>query len=309
MPLWGYTGKEHLLHSSVNEDIVFLQDVIVAWLRDNKGNFIQTVTGGLCICIYVFNCIFQLRPGFNKSATLQKNVWYRFLILITLAHFSDAVKLLGVTLDQTLSFDQHVSNVVRSCMYHTRALRHTRPLITIDAAKMIAFSIVGARLDYCNSLLFGTTACNLDRLQRIRNTLVRAVLQKPFSAHSTELQRQLHWLPIRQRIEYKIVAITYKAKHSGLPVYLHDLLHEYQPTRTLRSSTAHILQRPPLISLFADRSFSIAAPTVWNSLSPSARSADAIGTFKSRLKTDLFALAYITLDGSALSQRFRFACD
>lgn len=78
-------------------------------------------------------------------------------------HFSDAVKLLGVTLDQTLSFDQHISNVVRSCTYHTRALRHIRPLITIDAAKMIASSIVGARLDYCNSLLFGTTACNLDR--------------------------------------------------------------------------------------------------------------------------------------------------
>ena len=81
------------------------------------------------------------------------------------------------------------------------------------------------------------------------------MLQKPFSAHSTELRRDLHWLPIRQRIEYKIAAITHKTKHSGLPVYLHDLLHDYQPTRTLRSSTANKLQRPPLISSFADRSF------------------------------------------------------
>jgi len=186
-----------------------------------------------------------------------------------------------VTLDQTLSFDQHVSNVVRSCTYHTRALRHIRPLITIDAAKMIASSIVRARLDYCNSLLFGTTACNLDRLQHVQNTLARAVLQKPFSAHSTELRWHLHWLPIRQSIEYKIAAITYKAKYSGLPVYLHDLLHDYQPTRTLRSSTANKLQHPPLISSFADRSFSIAAPTVWNSLSPSTRSTDTIGAFKS----------------------------
>ena len=102
-------------------------------------------------------------------------------------YFSGAVKMLGVTLDQTLSFDQHVSNVVSSCTYHTRALRHIKPLITISAAKMIASSVVGARLDYCNSLLFGTNACNLDHLQRIQNTLARAVLQKPFSAHSTEL--------------------------------------------------------------------------------------------------------------------------
>jgi len=85
----------------------------------------------------------------------------------------------------------------------------------------------------------------------------------------------------------------------------YDLLHDYQPTRTLRSSTANKLQCPPLMSPFADRSFSIAAPTVWNSLSPSTRSADTIGTFKSRLKTDLFASAYITWT----VQRYRSASD
>ena len=53
-------------------------------------------------------------------------------------------------------------------------------------------------------------------------------------------------------------------------------------------------QQAPLISSFADRSFSIAARTVWNSLPPSTRSADTIGTFKSRLKTDLLTSAYIT---------------
>jgi len=92
------------------------------------------------------------------------------------------VKLLGVALDRTLSFDQHVSNVVCSCTYYARALKHIRPLITIDGAKMIASSssIVGARLDYFNRLLFGTTACNLDRLERVQNTLARFVLQKPF---------------------------------------------------------------------------------------------------------------------------------
>ena len=50
-----------------------------------------------------------------------------------------------------------------------------------------AVKLLGARLDYCNSLLFVTSACNLDHLQRVQNTLARAVLQKPFSAHSTEL--------------------------------------------------------------------------------------------------------------------------
>jgi len=75
----------------------------------------------------------------------------------TVVHFAEAVKLLGVTLDPALTFNQHVMNVIRACMYHTRALHHIRPLLTVAASKLIATSIVGARLDYCNSLLYGTS--------------------------------------------------------------------------------------------------------------------------------------------------------
>ena len=75
----------------------------------------------------------------------------------TVVQFAEAVKLLGVTLDNTLSFKQHVSNVIRSCTFHSRALRHIRPLMTVESAKLIAASIVGARLDYYNSLWFNGT--------------------------------------------------------------------------------------------------------------------------------------------------------
>ena len=67
--------------------------------------------------------------------------------------FTDAVKLLGVTLDSTLTFDKHTIDVTRSCHYHIRAMRHIRPLLTLDAAKAMAVSIVGCRLDYCNSMV------------------------------------------------------------------------------------------------------------------------------------------------------------
>ena len=65
--------------------------------------------------------------------------------------------------------DRHVSSVVSSCNFHTRALRHILPRLTLDAAKSVAVSIIGARLDYCNSLLYGTSQRNLDRLQRVQN--------------------------------------------------------------------------------------------------------------------------------------------
>jgi len=70
--------------------------------------------------------------------------------------FSNAVKLLGMNLDRCLTMDSHVASVVRSSSFHIRALRHIRPRLTLDAAKSVAVSIVGSRLDYCNSLLHGT---------------------------------------------------------------------------------------------------------------------------------------------------------
>jgi len=76
----------------------------------------------------------------------------------TVVPFHDTVKLLGVTLDSAVTLDRHVTQVLRCCSYHTRALRHIRPLLTFDADKTIAHSIVSSRLDYANALLHGLTS-------------------------------------------------------------------------------------------------------------------------------------------------------
>jgi len=91
----------------------------------------------------------------------------------TVVPFRNSVKLLGVTLDSVLTMDRHVTEVIRSCSYHTRALRHIRPLLTLDVAKMIGHSIVSSRLDYANALLHGTSVYNINRLQVAQNSLVR----------------------------------------------------------------------------------------------------------------------------------------
>ena len=65
------------------------------------------------------------------------------------------IKLLGVVLDASLTFEKHVLYVVRGCHFHIRALRHIRPFLTLDAAKTFAVAIVSSRLDSCNSLLQG----------------------------------------------------------------------------------------------------------------------------------------------------------
>ena len=94
------------------------------------------------------------------------------------------------------------------------------------------------------------------------------------------------------RVIYKTALITYKALQTGQPVYLRDLLHYHQPARTLRSSSQLLLYHPAARTNFQSKAFSIAAPTVWNSLSSSTISSTTITTFKAHLKTELFAAAY-----------------
>jgi hypothetical protein len=98
---------------------------------------------------------------------------------------STEIKSLGVIIDSRLSFDSQVNAIARACNYHIWALRHIRRFGTVDVAKMLACSIFGARLDYCNSLLNGTSNKNIAILQGLQNSLARVVLHMPRSAHTT----------------------------------------------------------------------------------------------------------------------------
>ena len=121
------------------------------------------------------------------------------------------------------------------------------------------------------------------------------VLYCRFSAGATEARRELHWLPIRQHIiTFKLATITYKARRSGQPAYLSNSLHEYLPTKNLRSASALLLQQPPVTTVFSSRAFPVAAPSVWNSLNIHTRSAETFLNFKSRLKAELFTASYDT---------------
>ena len=129
---------------------------------------------------------------------------------------------------------------------------------------------------------------NLDKLQKVQNQLARVELQLPWSASATEAQRQLHWLPVRQRINFKRAAITYRARQSGQPAYLCSELEDYRPPRNSRSAAAVLLHRAHVNNVFSSRAFSVSAPTVWNLLQSETRLSDTYVTFRNRLKTELF---------------------
>ena len=105
---------------------------------------------------------------------------------------SDSVKSLGVTIDETLSFNTHVNNVCKASYFHIRALRHVRECIDEATARTVASSIVGARLDYCNSVLHGTTISNINKIQHVINALARVVTGTGKRDHITPVLEKLH---------------------------------------------------------------------------------------------------------------------
>src|SRR5207253_5881550 len=140
-------------------------------------------------------------------------------------------------------------------------------------------------LAYQNSLL--------DRLQSVQNALARVVVPSVKRAHHiSPTLKILHWLPIRERITFKIASLTFKTLLHKQPSYLHELLKPYQPPRPLRSSDQHLLDVPDVRSAQGRRSFLFAAPTIWNSLPISLRCSSSVASFLSGLKTHLFSLRF-----------------
>ena len=174
------------------------------------------------------------------------------------------------------------------------ACSHIRSSLTTDAAKTVASAIVGSRLDYCNSLLAGTSAKNLSsRLQLVKNTLARVVAQKPCYCHITPVLIDLHWLPVRQRIEFKIATTAFKVLHYQQPSYLAEILPRYTPSQSLRSSASTTISVPlRKTSMVFSKSFSSVASNIWNLLPGHLSSAPTLLAFRKHLKYHLFLQAY-----------------
>ena len=208
---------------------------------------------------------------------------------------SHQVRNLGVILDSQLSFEAHIKHFTKVSFFHLRNIARIRPILTQAAAERLIHAFISSRLDYCNALLVGATDKSIKRLQYVQNCAARLLTHTSLREHITPVRFNLHWLPIRQRINFKVLVLTYQAIHATGPAYLSDLITVSQPTRTLRSSSSLTLVQPrPRLVTVGGRAFSHAAPElhVWNSLPDSVRKAESVASFKSLLKTHLFREAY-----------------
>ncbi len=204
------------------------------------------------------------------------------------------VKNLGVHQDQNLKMDKHVAVICSKSFYQLYKLRKIRRFLTPDATQTLVHAFITSNLDYCNALFYGMPQYLTDKLQRVQNAAARVVMLIPKFDHISGVMCDLHWLPVKYRIQFKILLLTFKCRFGLAPRYLQDMIFDYQPPRSTRSSNVTFLLKVPRTKrkTLGTRSFRYYAPKLWNKLPLELRASADVESFKSMLKTHLFRQAY-----------------
>ena len=205
----------------------------------------------------------------------------------TCVRFRNVVKNLGVFLDAGMTFSEQINKTVSSSFSSIRTISRIKSFLTTKEKCTLLTSLVLSKIDYCNSLYYGVNSSLLNKLQVVQNSAARLVFNKRKYDHSSSLLYELHWLPVKDRIAYKINLLVHKALYQPSPTDIQGLI-EIHSTRTFnltsfyRSNSAH-----------GDRTFVVYAPKLWNTLPLHLKAETSLDIFKSNLKTFFFQHGYI----------------
>ena len=176
----------------------------------------------------------------------------------------DKVKNLGVYLDNHMNMSANTSEIVRCCYFHIHHIGQINKFLPRQTRERVVNALVTSRL-------YGTVYKNFARVQRLQNTAARLIMRVPKYSNITPVLKELHWLPVRERVCFKIMLLVNRAVNCRGPVYLRDLICIYTPTRALRSEGTKQLNIPKTNCKAGDASFPAAAPDLWNRLPFSLR--------------------------------------
>ena len=200
-----------------------------------------------------------------------------------------------VVVDSQLSLSAHVTALcyMRSCYYHLRQLCPAARSLSTETAKTLVQGFISCRLDYCNSLLYGVADSLIQMVHSVQNAAARLVTGVRRQEHITPMLCNLHWLPVRERVRFKLACVMYKSllgqpSPSTWPMMSSSMMM-YSRWHLLRSANYRTCVVPRTQNGFGDRDFSVTGPRIWNDLPPELRHVDiSFGQFINMLKSYLF---------------------
>ena len=134
----------------------------------------------------------------------------------------ETVRNLGVIFDPDLLFNSHLKLISRTAFFHLCNISKISQVLSQKDAEKLVHTFVTSRLDYCNSLLSGSSRKSLKTLQLVQNAAARVLTRTKKREHITPVLASLHWLPVKSRIEFKILLLTFKALNNMAPSYLYQ---------------------------------------------------------------------------------------
>ena len=150
------------------------------------------------------------------------------------------------------------------------------------------FEVLTSKLDHCNSLLCNVPKNVIKKLQSVQNAAARLITRFRKCDHITPVLFDLHWLPVCERIKFKILLLTFKALHQQSPTHYTYLLDRFG--YLLRLSLSPVSGN---FKTYGSRAFSVSADELWNKLPDDIRSCKNLSLFKHKLKTYLLKNFYI----------------
>ena len=128
--------------------------------------------------------------------------------------------------DSHMTMSKQVSRLCQSTNFQLRNIRRIKRYLDKDILHHIVRALVLSRTDYDNLILFGATSYELDRVKKLQNSADRLVRSTPLREHNfiTPSLGELHWLPIRKHIHFKLALFLYKCLNKTTPGYLSTLL-------------------------------------------------------------------------------------
>ena len=144
--------------------------------------------------------------------------------------------------------ENHVTASCKAGFYHLRNISRIRKYISCHTTEILIHAFITSRLDFCNSLLYGLPKQTLMRLQHVQNIAARIITLAAKREHIPPVLYELHWLPVQERIVFKILLMTFKCLNGLGSSYLSELIQKYIPPRNLRSlNSKHLASLTPTV--------------------------------------------------------------